>query len=482
MPHHPLRSPRRAWAALAAVVALLATGCAGETASVSPDRAVVASRAEASGTRLITPVLSARRAPELLRASITSQRLRDALAPLLAEAPPSSCLVVSAGGRVLLEKDPDTPVVPASTLKLLTAVVALETLDPGSHLTTIVQARQAPRDGVIEGDLYLIGGGDPLLTTAGYTVTFENPSQLSNDFGQLADRIVAAGVREIRGGIVGDESRYDHERWIPTWPQRYQREGYVGPLSALTVNDGSTGLSLAPNEPARLRKPGEPALLAAETLRTLLEDRGVRVAGAPSTGRAPAGATVIATLESPPIRDLVGEMIADSDNTTAELLVKELGVATRGEGTTRAGLDAIGDELAQLGLPAAGIELRDGSGLDPQNRVTCSLLVAALDRAGPDSVLGRSLPVAGRTGTLRKRMRDTPAEGRVRAKTGTLAEVNALAGFVEADSGATLTFAYVINGPDQPRGLVPLDELAMALVTAPGGPPLEQLSPRPVGT
>lgn len=482
MPQHRTRSRCRAVPAAAVVVVcvVLAAACGGGGATTS-GRPAVASPGEGRAS-LATPVLSARRAPELLRSTITGEQIRGALAPVLAQAPASSCIVVSTGGRAVVAKDAEAPMVPASTLKILTGAAVLEALDPGSRLTTTAAARRGPSNGVIEGDLYLIGGGDPLLTTAGYKVTFENPEQLANDFGQLADRISAAGVEEIRGDIVGDESRYDQERWIPSWPQRYQREGYVGPLSALIVNDGSTGLSLAPDQPASLRRPGEPALLAAETLKTLLEDRGVRVTGGPVAGRAPEGTVSIATLDSPPIDALVGELIADSDNTTAELLVKELGLVEQGQGTTRAGLEAIARELDELGLPTTGLDLRDGSGLDPQNRLTCQLLVAALDRVGPDSVLGQSLPVAGRSGTLRKRMRNTPAEGRVRAKTGTLAEVNALAGFVETEGGTTLTFAYLINGPDQPRGLMPLDELAAALVTVPTGPPVEQLAPRPAGT
>jgi D-alanyl-D-alanine carboxypeptidase/D-alanyl-D-alanine-endopeptidase (penicillin-binding protein 4) len=480
--HQPRPRPRRragTFVALGLAVVLLATACGGEGATPAERAAAAPPPGEAA--RLSTPVLSARRAPELLRSTITGERIREALAPVLAEAPAASCLVVSTGGRVVVAKDAAVPMAPASTLKILTGTAVLEVLDPDSRLTTTAAAARAPSNGVIDGDLYLIGGGDPILTTAGYKVTFENPEQLSNDFGQLADRIWAAGVREIRGGIVGDESRYDTERWVPTWPQRYQREGYVGPLSALVVNDGSTGLSLAPDVPARVRMPGEPALLAAETLKTLLESRGVRVSGEPTVGRAPERVVPVATLDSPPIGDLVGELITDSDNTTAELLVKELGHRVRGDGSTQAGLEVMAGTLSELGLPTAGLELRDGSGLDPADRVTCGLLVAALDRVGPDSLLGRSLPIAGRTGTLRKRMRSTAAEGRVRAKTGTLAEVSALAGFAVTGTGTTLTFAYLINGPDQTLGVLPLDELAAALVSVPDGPPIERLAPRPAG-
>jgi len=430
---------------------------------------------------LATPVLSARRVPELLRSRIADSRIRQAIEPLLATVPAGSCIVVANAGRTVVEVNGDTPMVPASTQKLLTAVAVLGTFDSEQRLDTVLLAAAPPRDGVVEGDVYLVGGGDPLLTTPGYQQALENPDQLVNPFAPLAERVAAAGVREIRGDIVADESRYDAERWVRTWPERYRREGYVGPLSALIVNDGNTGLSVMPDRPSASRQPGDPPILAAETLKSYLLSRGVLVTGGPVAGIAPAGAVELARLESLPMRDLVTEMIADSDNTTAELLVKELGLARAGTGSTDAGVAVIAETLAARGLPTDGLVVTDGSGLDTGNRVSCKLLVAALDEQGPTSVLAQALPIAGETGTLRKRMRNTPAQGRVRAKTGTLREVNALAGFATTTSGATLTFAYVVNGPDQPLGYQPIDDFMAALVGVPDGPPVSELEPRRPG-
>lgn len=474
-----------ALAAITVVVVIVVVGVVGVGRSNEPSAS--AGRAEGTGTdaapgALGTPVLSARRVPELVRANIADQRLRAAVEPLLAQAPADSCVVVSSGGRPVIRQRGDAAMVPASTQKLLIGAAVLDTFSEDHRLTTTVAAARAPRDGVVEGDLYLIGGGDPLLTTPGYARTFENPQQLAADAAQLADRVVAAGVREVRGGVIGDDSRYDDQRWIPSWPQRYQREGYVGPISALTINDGTSGFSGNPDGDGRERRAGDPPALAAETLITLLQQRGVQVQGGASAGRAPQARTEVATLPSMPMIDLVREMLADSDNTTAEMLVKELGLARAGQGTTVAGLAVVTDAASADGLPTAGLGLKDGSGLDPQNKVTCDLLVAALDRHGPASVLGTSLPTAGETGTLRKRMRNTPAQGRVQAKTGTLAEVNALAGFATTATGGQLTFAYLVNGGNQPRGYAPIDELAAALVGVPDGPPIDQLSPRPAGT
>lgn len=441
-------------------------------------RASEPARAGATPTAsaLLTPVLSPRRLPELLASNITDTRVRDAIQPRVDEALPNTCIIVTDHGRVILEHG-TTVVVPASTVKLLTAVAALEILDPDGRLRTTLNANRTPNNGVIEGDAYLIGGGDPLLTTPGYEVSFMNRDQLKNDFAVLADRVAASGVREINGSIIGDDSRYDQERWVSTWPVRYQNQGFVGPLSALMVNDGQTGYSADPDSPATNRQPGDSPALAAETLRSLLVERGISVTGTAAAGTAPPDTAELAALDSPTIRELVGQMLVESDDTTAELLTKEIGLQVSGTGSTAAGTQAIVDRLAANGLPVHDLQLRDGSGLDEGNRLSCALLAAVLDRAGPDSELAALLPIAGQNGTLRPRMRRTPAEGLVAAKSGTLDHVNALAGFAKTSNGASLTFAYGVVGENQPRGYVPLDEFVIGLVTAPVGPDVELLDP-----
>lgn len=464
---------RRVLAALASLAVLAATGVV--VGGSGPAGAQDAGGAPRS--MLATPVLSPRRLPAFLASATKDRQVREALQPLLGAALPNTCIVVTDHGRVIVDQGPDV-LEPASTVKLLTAVVVLDTIDPGSRLRTTAVAAGPPRDGVVDGDLYLVGGGDPLLTTPGYEVSFINRDQLKNDFAQLADRIVAAGVREVRGGIVGDDSRYDRERWVPSWPERYRNQGFIGPLSALMVNDGQTGYSTSPERATSNRHPGDPPVLAAETLRTLLEDRGVRVGGGASAGSAPPGAAEIAALESPTIRELVGQMLVESDDTTAELLTKELGLQVKGTGSTVAGTTAIVERLAADGLPTDGLVLNDGSGLDEGNRVNCHLLSAVLDREGPDSELARLLPIAGESGTLRPRMRRTPAQGKVAAKTGTLDFVNALAGYAQIGDGSWLTFVYNVVGHEQPRGYVPVDEFAIGLVGLPGGPDVERLAPK----
>jgi D-alanyl-D-alanine carboxypeptidase/D-alanyl-D-alanine-endopeptidase (penicillin-binding protein 4) len=250
-------------------------------------------------------------------------------------------------------------------------------------------------------------------------------------------------------------------------------------LSALLVNDGQTGFVDHPEKANAERKPGDPAALAAATLRTLLIARGVRVVGGASSGTAPVDAHEIATFDSLPIRDIVGEMLTDSDNTTAELLTRLIGREVSGLGTTPAGVQAIRDILPTHGISPDELVMLDGSGLDPANRASCRLLLGVLQKVPQDSPIREHLALAGRTGTLRKRLINTAAAGKVRAKTGTLSTVNALAGFAEPKAGSELTFTMIENGSD-PRGTAVTDGFAERVVSYGDGRNLEPLLPAPV--
>ena len=424
-----------------------------------------------------TPVLSARRIPGLLQGSIADPALAAELRGTIDRNPETWCGRIDDAGRPVLTVSPDLPLAPASLLKVLTGTALLERFGPEHRLRTAMVASAAATDGVVEGDLYLVGGGDPLLTTTGYAQSFDDPEQPYVDANALVDALAAAGVTEVRGNVVGDDSRYDAERWVATWPTRYQSEPSIGPISALAINDGFSGYAGSPERPNPRRRAGDPPALAAETLVSLLRSRGIGVGGQGVAGSAPVGAVEVAALDSRTMRELVGQMVLDSDNNTAEMLLKELGLATTGQGTTAAGLTAVRDTLARLGLVAEGLDLRDGSGLDPENRVTCAVVFAALERAGRSSDLTTSFAVGGQTGTLRKRMTGSPAVGRVVAKTGTLNSVNALAGWADTPTGATLTFVGIGNGTDA-RGTGAADSFAAALMTYPQGPPLDLLRPR----
>ncbi len=453
-------------AALAAVVALLAASLAPAAAADDEPAPVVPA----------TPLLSARRLPGVLQGAAADPRLAQQLDRYLDKAAGTTCAVVLDKGRVAYQREPDAVQAPASVLKLLTATAALEVLGADTRLATVAGSASPMSDGVVDGDLYLVGGGDPLLTTPGYEASFEDPDQLVQPFAALADALVAAGLKEVRGGVVGDDSRYEQTRWVPSWPERYQGQGSVGPLSALLVNDGLTGFVDSPDQKNTKRRPGDPPALAAQTLKTLLVERGVRVSGGGSAGRAPGDVAEIARLESRPVSELVAEMVRDSDNETAELLTREMGLHAKGQGTTAAGVQVIGEALAGLGYDTAGLAMNDGSGLDPADRAPCPLVLDLLVRTGRDSTIGQAMPVAGTTGTLRERMADSPATGRVQAKTGSLNTVNALAGFADTPPGNALTFLMIQNG-SQPNGQTWADRYADLLMGYAEAPPLSALGP-----
>jgi D-alanyl-D-alanine carboxypeptidase/D-alanyl-D-alanine-endopeptidase (penicillin-binding protein 4) len=374
----------------------------------------------------------------------TDPELAAALDAAVALLPDDSCLSVRAGGADVYGHRRDDPQVPASTQKLLTASAVLDRIDPRTTLTTEVVTAAAVRDGIVEGDVVLVGGGDPVLVTDGYrTFVGIGDQRPTTRFDDLADQLASAGIREVRGRILVDESRYDQLRAVPSWPQRHIDQGQSGALSALVIDDGI--IIDREGEPQR-RRAEDPALAAGGALQLLLAARGVPAEGLPGAGTRPEGATVLASVASPPVAELVGDVLLRSDNHAAELLLKELGRVADGAGTTASGARAVAAWAAEAGAASSGTVVVDGSGLDLGNRTTCDDLVATLERAGPASELAADLPVAGRTGTLAGRYGDTAAAGVLRAKTGSLNDVSALAGFVELPEGATLTFALITNG------------------------------------
>jgi D-alanyl-D-alanine carboxypeptidase/D-alanyl-D-alanine-endopeptidase (penicillin-binding protein 4) len=198
---------------------------------------------------------------------------------------------------------------------------------------------------------------------------------------------------------------------------------------------------------------------------------------------------VIATVESAPLSAIVADMLTRSDNDTAEMLIKEIGVARSAAGTTQAGLEALDSIVGSWGVPMAGVEFADGSGLSTNNRSTCDTLVGVLDHLdGSPAVDG--LAVAGRSGTLIDEFLGTPVEGRLVGKTGTLQnppadvdppEVKALAGYLDAPNGDVVEFALVLNGPGYVTsgGYVPFwAALAERLANHPTGPDVALLGPR----
>ncbi len=432
---------------------------------------------------LTTPLLSFRRAPGVLARDLNLASFSEEVDAFAASLEAPSCVSVAVDGVAAGSVRADVPVIPASNQKLLVGAVALDVLGPDFTYTTELRSAAPAPGGVLAGDVYLVGGGDPLLTSSTYPVQNDpNPVTSPTSLDVLADAIVAAGVQRIDGSVVGDGSRYDDELFAPSWVNDV-RGIEAGPYDALLVNDARvTGDSL---------RAADPSEAAARELTQLLAERGIAVAGAPRAGATPAGTTVLASVPSAPMSAIVGEMLATSDNNTAELLVKELGVASAGTGTRDAGLAAIASTLQSWGLPMEGVVLADGSGLSNDNRATCGLLLGVLARSGPTDPLGAGLPVAGVSGTLADVFTDSALAGRMQAKTGTLGNapynadppaVKTLSGYVPVDGGATIEFSLLLNAAgtltDQSVYRPIWDAFADTLATYPAGPSPADLAPR----
>ena len=341
-------------------------------------------------------------------------------------------------GRELSSVRADSPRVPASVEKLYTTSTALLRLGPSARIETSVMAEQPLLpDGIVEGDLYLRGGGDPTLDREGLET--------------LAADLVAGGLLRITGRVVGDESAFDARRGPPS--SFFRTSAYVGPLGALTYNRGLTGLR-APYFQV------SPARFAADAFARILRAEGVRVPRTGRMGTAPEFAASLATWQSPRVAELARRTNAPSDNFMAETLLKLLGVSDGRPGTTAAGAAVVRSTMARLGIRPRVV---DGSGLSRSNQTTPRQVVKLLRTMADDDVFPAfrsSLAIAGRTGTLHDRMRGSVARGRCRAKTGTLISVSALAGYCETRGGSLVAFAFLMNAVN-PYGARQLQDRAL---------------------
>jgi D-alanyl-D-alanine carboxypeptidase/D-alanyl-D-alanine-endopeptidase (penicillin-binding protein 4) len=318
-------------------------------------------------------------------------------------------------GAQLLSVRADTLRIPASVEKLFTTATALGRFGSEAVLTTEALARVQPDEfGVVAGDVYLRGGGDPTLGR--------------ERVDDLAGQLLAAGVSEITGNVVGDESAFDTRRG----PNGWGVDGWVGPLSALVYGRGRVGRSWIK----------QPALGAARAFRSALSRAGIFVDGKARTGATPDDAQLVAQAASPPMRTLIRLANEPSDNFVAEMLVKAVGRRFAGDGSTAAGLG-----VARRFLRAMRVRptLVDGSGLSRSNRTSPRQVITLLKEMADDEHFLGSLAVAGRTGTLDDRMRKSAARGRCFAKTGTIIGVSNLAGYCVSRSGARTAFAFLMN-------------------------------------
>ena len=386
---------------------------------------------------LSTPIINARRNPETLSHDVRFRSLRTQLTLLSKRLPAESCLIIDIEGTRLVSVNPDIPLLPASNMKVVVAMVALDVLTPDFVFSTSLIGKA--NGNAIDGDAYLVGGGDPVLVTGNYPVTEPYPTFNFTRLENLFDALAQKGITRIGGSIIGDESRYDAERFSPSLGLGIKGTE-VGPLGALMVNDG-----VVSGNPI---KPDNPALGAATEFTNTLQNNGIAVSGSPKVGTAPQDLPVIAKIDSLPLSDIIAEMLTNSDNNTAELLVKEIGFAVSGVGSREAGLEAMKAKLVEWGIPLDVLQFFDGSGLDRGNRLTCNTLMTLLTRDGGFGPVGLGLATANQTGTLREVLVDTLGAGKLRGKTGTLTGAKALSGFVPFSADQASTFSLIINSPN----------------------------------
>jgi D-alanyl-D-alanine carboxypeptidase/D-alanyl-D-alanine-endopeptidase (penicillin-binding protein 4) len=325
---------------------------------------------------------------------------------------------------------------PASTTKLLTLGAALATLGPDHTFTTRVVRGERPREVV------LVGGGDPLLASQPVALAeAESTYPARADVTTLA--LAAAGALGGRGRVTVrfDDSLFTGPTDNPAWRRDYVPDDIVSPITALMVDSGI--------EPDRLSRSDDPSLAAARAFAAALSAAGVRVVGEPQRVVVRPGAEELASVQSAPLSEIAERILDVSDNEGAEVVGHQVGLAVSGTGSFEAGAAAVLDTLGGLGIDVAGDEVYDGSGLSRRNRVSTTTMLALIQRAaGPGGDALRNLvtgmPVAGFTGSLTYRFAEGPvvARGLVRAKTGTLTGVHALAGIAVGRDGEPMAFVF----------------------------------------
>jgi serine-type D-Ala-D-Ala carboxypeptidase/endopeptidase (penicillin-binding protein 4) len=377
----------------------------------------------------LTPAAQAQGRDAALKRSLTSAARSAGSA--------SGVFVLNATDRdVLFRKRERTRRILASNTKLFTTGAALAQIGvQGTIATDVLGDGTRDPTGVFRGDLYLRGGGDP---------TFGSVSFVKRRYGgdgatveQLADQLAASGLTEVRGAVVGDESRFDSLRGGPASDFRVSRD-VSGILSGLAFNRGLA------NEFGGAFQTDPPAF-AADRLDDALEERGIRVTRSPRAGTTPPGATPLATVSSPPMRRIAQLTNKDSDNFFAEMLVKAVELSKNGRGATAPGARTVARFARELD---ARPRLVDGSGLSRGNTASPKDIVNFLDELRVRDEFPAffdSLTIAGVDGTLRKRMRRGPARRRCRGKTGTLIGVSALSGYCQSLGGDTIVFSILIN-------------------------------------
>ena len=372
-------------------------------------------------------------------------------------------LVKDTNGAVVVDYHANDRFLPASTAKVVTAAAALMKLGYEHRFHTRLLAPHKPdANGVLHGDLVIVGSGDPVLASPLYLEA--RPERPYTPLTTLADAVQGAGIRHITGGIIGDSSVFAYEPHAPGWKSGHFSEGSAVRAAGLTINGGRSlwrgpfGVESAPIP--------DPSREAADVFEALLAQRGITVAKRGASSTVPVQPKEhIGQVTSPPLWQLLQYMVQHSDNQIADALFRSIGVAA-GTPTWQGSRDELDEVLRSIGVNTAGIAMPDGSGLSRQARITPAQLTevdAAMARTPYAGLWLDLMATAGHSGTLRNRLVGTPAAGRVRGKTGTLDDVRALSGVVLSDVQPRYRFVVIGNSLNQ-EGIAAVRKLQDELV------------------
>ncbi|MBA8826558.1 D-alanyl-D-alanine carboxypeptidase/D-alanyl-D-alanine-endopeptidase (penicillin-binding protein 4) [Saccharopolyspora lacisalsi] len=392
------------------------------------------------------------------------QQLSEALAPVVSNPALGEfggVVMDPASGRTLWKQNAGRPLVPASTGKLLTAGAAMIALDHRHRFTTKVVRGDEP------GSVVLVGGGDPTLSALSGDEQSVYPA--APKLGKLVQE-----VREATGGevtsVTVDTSRYTGRQLAPGWVPADVTGGYIAPMQPVMLDGGRVDPTKAVSPRSKT-----PALDAG---RELAKRLGAPEAGV-KTGTAPEDARVLGEVKSATVRKMTRTLLQHSDNVLAEALGRQVAIATGHQPSFSGTAEAVHEVLTEHGFDLSGTRMVDANGLSPKDRVTPralgSVLAATTVPRGRDGTLPKrtrelrdlllGLPVAGSSGSLAGRYEQAAASGRgwVRAKTGTLTDVNGLAGTVVTSQGKLLVFALISNGTSSAVARPALDRVAATL-------------------
>lgn len=357
--------------------------------------------------------------------------------------------------QVLFKRGAAT-VTPASTMKLLTTTSTLATLGPGARFSTKVVGSGSK--------IVLVGGGDPFLASSPARAKGQYPARadIATLAASTAATLARSGIRHVTVGY--DTSLFTGPAVDPNWPASYLPDGVVPPISALWVDEGRVGHG---------QYAADPALVAAQKFVAVLRARHIAVQGAPVPGRASATDPVLAQVQSSPVGEIVQQTLAMSDNNAAEVLARHVGAVISHDPSFAGGARSTFAVLKRLGVNLAGSRAYDGSGLSRQTVLSATTLMQVVElvtstRHPTLRQVITGLPIAGFSGSLRRRFDQGPpsARGRVQAKTGTLTGVHGLVGVAVDLDGDLLAFVLVADRApvDNPLGTQhQLDLMAGAL-------------------